>query len=53
MGVVAMTKGVTDALNARQRISSLYTGGGVNTSGVAGAMKGKTRRDPLFTRGGL
>ena len=44
MDVVAMTKGVTDALNARQRISPLYTGGGVNTGGVAGAMKGQARR---------
>ena len=35
MGVVAMTKGVTGALNARQRISPFYTGGGVNTGGVA------------------
>ena len=35
MGVVAMTKGVTGALKARQRISPFYTGGGVNTGGVA------------------
>ena len=45
-------KDVTDAMNVRQGIFPLYTGGGVKTGGVAGTMKGQARRDPLFTRDG-
>ena len=41
-------KGVTDAMNVRQRISPLYTGGGVNTGGVAGANEGPGQERPTF-----